>query len=191
MKAVIVYYSYSGNNVALAKELRLRFGCDIVKIEEKKKRTGFTIMLDLLFKREPKIHDTGILLKDYNPVIFIAPIWDAKIATPLRSYLRKERRNINNYAFITVCGGRPRQKEKITNELYQLTGKMPIVVSELSVNDLLADDLKNQVKFISAYRVKDEDLYAFRKPIQDFVTAVQTSGSLSEKKRKMKVLSRV
>lgn len=83
MKTIIVYYSYSGNNDSLAKELRLRFGCDIVKLEERKRRTGFTIFLDLLFKREPEIVDPNIYLDEYKTVIFIAPIWDSKIATPL------------------------------------------------------------------------------------------------------------
>src|SRR6516162_2730160 len=114
METLIVYYSYSGNNESLAKELGERLGCDIVKLEELRKRSGLTIALDLLFKRESKIKDIDIHLKEYETIIFIGPIWDSKIATPLSSYLKKERENINSYAFITICGGRGEQKQKIT-----------------------------------------------------------------------------
>ena len=66
MKTVIVYYSFSGNNESLAKELRLRFGCDIIKIIEQKRRTGFTILLDLIFNRESKILEPDIFLDEYK-----------------------------------------------------------------------------------------------------------------------------
>src|ERR1041385_4208303 len=125
MKTAIIYYSYSGNNESLAKELRLRFGSDIIKIQEQKKRTGFTIMLDLAFGRDTKVLKPKIFLGDYDTVIFISPIWDAKIATPLKSFIKMEREHIRNYAFITLCGGREGQRQKITQQLEQLVGKKP------------------------------------------------------------------
>lgn len=188
MKAIIVYYSYSGNNEALAKELRLRFGCDIIKIEERKRRTGLTILLDLLFKRESKILEPDVFLDEYKTVIFIAPIWDYKIATPLASYIKKEKEHINSYAFITVCGGRPGQKQKIIDQLYKLTSKNPIAVEEIQVNELLPPEQKGQVKFVTPYRIKDEDLGVFKKPIQGFVNTVFSySMDHVEKKPLMKV----
>jgi flavodoxin len=172
MKTVIVYYSYSGNNESLAKELRLRLGCDIVKIEEQRRRTGFTILLDLLFKREPQIKDPNIFFEDYKMIIFISPIWDAKIASPLSVYLKTKKVQIDNYAFITICGGREGQSEKIEEQLFQLVGKKPAIVTELSVNELLPDDQKNKVKFVTAYRINDGDFDLFKKPIQNFVNKV-------------------
>ena len=192
MKAVIIYYSYSGNNESLAKELRLRLGCDIVKIQEIKRRSSLTIMLDLLFKREPKIQKLDLFLKNYKTVVFISPIWNSKIATPLSSYLKNEGRNINSYSFITLCGGRSGQREKITKQLFELTGKMPITVAELSVNDLLPADKRNQVKYVSAYRATEEDLHFFRKRIQDFVNVVSNrSNEFVDRKQQTKVLSGV
>lgn len=183
MKALIVYYSHSGNNESLAKELRLRFGCDIIKIEEQKRRTSLTILLDLIFKREPKIRDLDVYLNEYKTIIFIAPIWDSKIATPLVSYLKKEQGLINSYAFITVCGGREGQKQKITDQLYQLTYKKPIAVSELQVNELLPVEQKGQVKYVTSYRVKDEDFNIFKKQIQDFVNVVFSYSMDGEEKK--------
>jgi flavodoxin len=190
MKTIIVYYSYSGNNEALAKKLKSRFGCDIVKLEEKKKGTGMTIMLDLLFKREAKIQEPDVYLEDYKKVIFIAPIWDAKVATPLTAYLKKEKEKIRSYAFITLCGGRPGQTLKIVEQLRELIGKKPIAFMELEVNELLPSGKKNNVKFVSTYKLKDEDLDAFTSKIQDFENKLFgfTKGNL-EKRPQLELLN--
>jgi flavodoxin len=60
MKAIIVYYSHSSNNEALSFELKRRLGCDLLKIEEEKQRSGFTILLDLVFRREAKLKKTNV-----------------------------------------------------------------------------------------------------------------------------------
>ena len=172
MKTIIVYYSHSANNESLARELKQRFGCDIVKIEEQKRRTSFTILLDLIFRRDAKIQKPDVFLSDYNTVIFISPIWDAKIATPLKSYIKMEKNNINNYAFITVCSGREGQRKMITDQLTQLIGKEPIIVTELVINDLLPAEQKNKIKYTTPYRIKKPDLQVFKKDIQQFVNTV-------------------
>jgi len=177
MKAIIVYYSHSANNEALALDLKARLGCDLLKIEEQKERTGFTILLDLIFKRDAKIKKHKVLLSDYNTVVFIAPIWDAQIATPLKTFIKMEREHIKNYAFITVCSGREGQHKKITRQLTALTLKKPIIVTELVVNDLLPFDKKNKIKYTTPYRVKEEDFQVLKKQIQKFVNAVYEYAS--------------
>ena len=57
MKTLIAYYSFTHNNEVLAKDLQKKLNCDIHKIEEPGKRTGFTILLDLIFNRNPEILD--------------------------------------------------------------------------------------------------------------------------------------
>ncbi|MBI1767193.1 MAG: hypothetical protein HYR67_02325 [Bacteroidetes bacterium] len=172
MKLAIVYYSYSGNNESLAKELRLRFGSDLVKIEEQKKRTSFTILLDLAFGRDAKVRKPKVFLRDYETLIFIAPVWDFKIATPMKSFIKMEREHIRNYAFITVCGGREGQKQKITEQLQYMVGKKPIGVTELEIKSILHPDLKDDAKWVASYKIKDHDFSAFKKPIRDFVNTV-------------------
>jgi len=177
MKAIIVYYSHSANNEALAHELKIRLGCDLVRIEEEKKRTGFTILLDLLLRRDPKIKKPNVFLSNYNTVVFIAPIWDSQIATPLKTFIKMEREHIKNYAFITVCSGREGQHEKITNQLTQLTLKKPIIVTELVVKDLLPSDQKNKIHYATTYRIKEEDFLDLKKQIQNFVNTVYEYAS--------------
>jgi flavodoxin len=183
MKAIIVYYSHSANNEALAYELKHRLGCDVLKIEEEKKRTGFTILLDLLLHRDPKIKKTNIFLSDYNTVIFVSPIWDAQIATPLRTFIKMQRGHIKNYAFITACSGREGQRDKIIHQLTQLTLKNPIIVTELVVSNLSVDSQKNKIDHFKHHQIKEADFQAVKKEIQHFVNTVYeyTSELLARK----------
>lgn len=172
MKALVVYYSYSANNESLARELKVRLGCDAVKIEEQNRRTSFTIFLDLLFHRDPKIKKPEVFLSDYNVVIFISPIWASKIASPLKTYIKMEKGNISKYAFITISAGAEGQTKLIEDQLTQLIGHKPIVVTELAINNLLPIEQRNKIKYTTPYRIKKSGFEFFKKEIQQFVNTI-------------------
>jgi flavodoxin len=172
MKTLIVYYSFSGNNEFLAQELQKRLDCDIQKIVELKQRKSLDILFDLIFKRSPKIRKFDFDLKQYDRLILIAPIWDGKIATPLRSFIDLEKDNFKEYSFIAVCTGPEGQDKKITNELLQLTQREPKTVMQLKINDLLPPERKNKIKYATPYRINQRVLLAFEMEIEQFLQAL-------------------
>ena len=176
MKTLIVYYSFTQNNSILAKYLQGKLGCDMLRIEEVKKRTGLTILLDLLFNRSPKIRGFGLSLSRYDHFILIAPVWAGKIASPLKTFLLQAGHAIHNYSFITVCGGQKGQREKIANQLEELLHIKPEMVTELWVNDLLPEEKKNTIKYASGYRIEQKDLAAFEEKIKWFLTSTEVSS---------------
>src|SRR5690606_34412863 len=105
MKPLVVYYSHGGNNELLAYRLQKEFGCDIFEVEPAGKRTGFSIFLDIIMARTPRIKPCPLDLGAYDMFIFVAPIWSGKMAAPLRSFLVQHRDQIPSYAFISLCGG--------------------------------------------------------------------------------------
>jgi flavodoxin len=170
MKNLIVYYSFTHNNEKLADYLRKKLNCDSVKIETVKKRNGLSILLDLVFKRKPELKTVPYYLRDYDHVIFIAPIWAGKIAMPMTSYLIKEKQNVKSYSFITLCGGgNPNQKGKIGSELVSLLDKEPSNVLELWINDLLTAEKKNSVKYTSGFRIEPDGVEQFENKLKDFI----------------------
>lgn len=173
MKKVIVYYSFSGNNEALAKKLSSLTGAVLEKISELKKRSGITILWDLLFKRTPRIQTPQLDLSSYDHVILVAPIWAGKIATPLKTFIKQEKNHIKQYSYISLCGNGG--NHHVGQELNRLANKTPTSVTELKVNDLLPTDQKNRVKYTSGYRIKDEDFQIFQKEIDDFLQQVEKS----------------
>lgn len=177
MKTLIVYYSFTQNNDVLAKNIQRKLGCDIHRIEEKKRRTGFTILLDIIFNRTPEIVEYYHPINLYEHYIFIGPVWAGKIASPLRAFLSEEKDVIKRYSFITVCGGNAGQAEKIKKELVKIVGHAPDVLTELWVNDLLPDDRKNTIKYTSGYRLTEMDLETFRPKIDKFLESIPRKGA--------------
>ena len=175
MKTLIAYYSFTGNNEALVDQLQKRLSCDVLRIEEEKKRTNISILLDLIFKRRPRLKKYDPEISAYDNIILVAPIWAGKIGSPMLSFLRREKNNIRYYAFITLCGGVTGQKEKIRHFLESNMNTAPITVEELWVNDLLTPEKRDQIKFTTPYRIKPEDWAILNPKIEGFVQAIKPS----------------
>ena len=172
MKPLIAFYSFTHNNKLLAKHLQNELGCDLLEIQEEKKRKGISILLDLIFNRTPKIKTHLHDVASYDHCILISPVWAGKIATPLKSFLLKEKKNIKEYSFITVCGGgNPNQKEKLAGQFTSLLSQRPTSICELWINDRLPKDKQNTIKYTSGYRIGDDDLDVFSEKIRGFLSS--------------------
>jgi flavodoxin len=169
MKTLVVFYSFSGNNSIVAQELNRRLGGDIYEIKETKGRTGFTILFDLLFNRKPKIKMPPVSPDQYDRVILMAPVWNAKIASPMQSYIRMEKDRLKEYGFLTVCGGRAGQQEKLEKQLLLQAGKVPKLVRQLSINNLVPAERRRSVKNGVSFRVERADLKYFDPALEELV----------------------
>ena len=168
MKTLVIYYSYSGNNEVLARSLQEKLNCDLIKIEEIDRRSGFTIFLDILFHRRPDLKTLYIPYYVYSQVIFVAPVWASRIASPLESFLTKEAKHITNYSFITLCGRADEiQEGRISKQLAAISGRKPRGVLELSVNELLASKGMT-MKFRANYKVTTSDMKFYQRQLDEF-----------------------
>ena len=136
MKSLVVYYSFTSNNASLAVCLSKCINCERFRIETVKSRNGLSIFLDVFFHRKPLVKSIPVCLGNYDHVIFVAPIWAGKIATPLASFMIKEKQMIGQYSFISLCGGREGQWEKVEAELAEIMSKKPLAHVQLSVADV-------------------------------------------------------
>jgi multimeric flavodoxin WrbA len=175
MKVLIIYFSFSGNNRLLAEHLATRLDCDICPIVEKRRRTAVTIMLDMIFRREPKLQPLKYSALDYDHIILVAPIWDAKLSTPMKALIKREKSALSNYSFISLCGyERAEQKENITQELLTLSGHSPRAVCELRLCDLFPAEKRNDVTTISRYHATSDDLIQFESQIAAFLKLISS-----------------
>jgi hypothetical protein len=171
MKTLIVFYSFSGNNKVLAGYLQKKSGADLQEIVELKHRTGFTILLDILFKRTPKIAPPNISWSQYDQVLFLAPIWAGRIASPLKAFLELAKDHLQQYSFISLCG--TDSNKKIAAELTQLVQHPPTSVLELAVKNLLPQDMKNMIRYTSGYQVQAPDLTVFDRALEKVMPVFQ------------------
>ena len=151
----------------LAKELQTIVTGDLYQIREMNKRAGISILLDVLFKRVPKIETPDIDISQFEHVILVAPVWAGRIANPVKSFLKLEKDNIRDYSFISLCGNGG--NIHLREELSSLSGKTPSSIMELPVNDLLPVMEKGKVKYTSGYRITRQDLITFKPSIEKFL----------------------
>ena len=126
MRILIIFYSFTGNNRLLARHLAERLGADVVEVEEPRRRTGFTILLDLAFGRLGQIVPLRVEPSDCDHLLFLSPLWNRHIATPMRAAMLQLAPHIGNYSFVTLCGGdRPLQSETVRREATSAVGRPP------------------------------------------------------------------
>lgn len=170
MKSLVIYYSYTGNNRLLAETLAARLSCDICPVIEARRRTGLTVLLDMLFRRTPPLQPLACLPAQYDHIILVAPIWNAKLANPMKTLVKREHAAFAEYSFLSLCGyERPKQKERITQELTALTGRAPRAVAELIIGALFPAEQRQKIQVISQYRVTSADLQTFAPQIEAFL----------------------
>jgi hypothetical protein len=177
MNTLVVYYSHSANNAALAMDIRKRLDCDIFRIKEPGKRTRLTIFLDKLFNRMPRIMECPMDLAHYERFIFVAPVWASGVATPMKAFLVKYRHFINHFSFITVCGGVADQHEKIRRELAAFVQQDPEKVEEIWITNLIPDDKKLDVRFMMNYKLGPADFEKISGKIEEFVSSFELVGT--------------
>jgi flavodoxin len=180
MSTWIVYFSHQGNNEVLARHLSQRIGCGIVPIVEAKKRTGLTILFDLLFGRLPRIETIQQAFREYDHVILIGPVWGGRIAAPLRTFIRLYAQQLQDYSFITLCGyDNHGQRAALSAELARRVGRPPHALAELRVSDLVPPGQRRNLRIINSYRVKEAELAQYQSTIDEFLEAVTGRRSSS------------
>jgi flavodoxin len=91
-ETLIVYYSRTGKSKIVSDVIKNNFCADILEIRDLKDRAGtwgfmcaaFDNMFDRYTEIEPKQPD----LSGYSLIILVSPIWNWKMSTPIRTFLK-------------------------------------------------------------------------------------------------------
>ena len=136
-KTIVLYYSKTGNNQFVAKKLAKEIQADLEQIETKTK-SFFSLILLTWFKKGAKIIPLDIDLTTYDRVILLGPIWMGNLISPLRGFVKRYGKDIQDFVFITVCGGGDEDKdskygfENVFNEMRKLYPSPAITCYEIS-----------------------------------------------------------
>jgi hypothetical protein len=158
MKIIVISYSFTGNNEALAASVANELSVDHIRISESKLRTMGSITMDMIFSRIPMVQPTPNILRQYDFILFFGPIWMGKVATPLRAYLKYMKTHPCRYGFLSISGGVDGTNTKLIGELKKKTGLDPAVLIDLHITDLISTDTKPSRKDTSSYQLNDMDI---------------------------------
>ena len=178
MKVLIIWYSFFGTNALLARELGRRLSATLVpvKVRHFLPRTSVTVALDFFLKRRPRIEPVPADPRDFDHVIFVAPLYDMWVAQPMRAAVEQLRDKLGRYSFVSFCGYRREgQAAHVRDELAAIVGHPPENVWELRVQDLVPPADRQKIHVVSRYRVKEAELRQYEPQIDAIVRAFTPS----------------
>lgn len=108
-RALVAYYSMSGNTRAIANEIRNATGADLEEIVEPRRRQGIVgvmrAMFDSVTRREPPIFPSTHDPAKYDVLLLGGPVWAGHMAAPVRSYAKRYGSTAPKVAFFCTEGG--------------------------------------------------------------------------------------
>lgn len=146
MRALVVYYSWTGNTAKVAKAVAAELGADLEEIGEVKPRKGrfaqFRCALDSMFQLRPRICSSDRNLAAYDLIVVGTPVWARKMAGPVRTWFGRSAGKLSVVAaFCTEAGA---GGETVIDAMSQAAGRTPVaklIVRQSQLNDSLLPQL--------------------------------------------------
>lgn len=141
MKALVVYYSRTGNTREVATRIADELGCDIEEIHDTQKRTGILGFIKSGYQAA-RGKDTVLepYEKDpysYDLVIAGTPVWAGKPSVPISTYLKENRSKIKRVAFFCTYGGSG--AEGTFRTMKEILGMEPIETVAITEKEIKED----------------------------------------------------
>ena len=111
MKALVVYYSRTGNTRKVAEEIAKALNADVEELTDQGSRKGIFGWLrsgkEGMSRMDAKITDVKKFPGNYDVTIIGTPIWGWNMSSPVRTYLGQFGDRINKAAFYCTYGSSP------------------------------------------------------------------------------------
>lgn len=111
MKAIVVYYSMSGNTEYTARKVAEGIGADLLRLEPVRSypASGFKKFFwggkSAVMAEKPELQPYRFDPDQYDTVIFGFPVWAGNITPPLRSFISENNLKADRYAAFACQSG--------------------------------------------------------------------------------------
>jgi flavodoxin len=135
---LIAHYSRTGNTARIAETIAGKLPADLEPIRDVRPRPGaggyFRSVYEAAFKNAPAIAPASRNAAEYEVVVLGCPVWAQNMASPMRSYILRERGRIRRMAvFCTEIGS---GGEGVVRQMASLCGQPAIATLVLADRDL-------------------------------------------------------
>ncbi|MDQ1279409.1 MAG: hypothetical protein QG670_671 [Thermoproteota archaeon] len=143
MKALVIYYTRTGNTKFVAEKIAQELGADIEEVIDKKNRSGpigwLSAGKDAMSRSQTEIAETNKKPSEYDLIIVGTPNWASKPSPAIRTYLSKYDLTGKKVATFCITDGLE-SGEKVIEEM-----KMIIPKSESTEHLVVPNPAKNKV----------------------------------------------
>jgi flavodoxin len=127
MKALIIYYSWTGKTEIVAKAIAKTLNADIRKIEEVKERKGFFGFINggycAIKEKSSEIKSMDFNLDNYDIVFLGTPVWASKPAPAINAFVSKAKFNDKKViVFVTMGSNSNKSAIKVLTDAVESKG---------------------------------------------------------------------
>lgn len=148
MKSLVAFYSWTGNTKKVAESIAKTLKSDIEEIQDVKQRKGTMGYIrsgfESFFKTLPAIKETKHKPEDYDLVIIGTPVWAMTIASPVRSYLIKNKTKFKKIAVLVTAGDN--KFDKPAKAVEDIVKKKPEAVLGLIEDEVKGNKFDGKIK---------------------------------------------
>lgn len=161
MKKLVIYYSKKGNNKYIAQKIAKELNCDIDELKPPINNL-FHLLLTSVLKIGSGLRSININVSDYDQVILCSPIWMGQLISPILSFIKKNKKSINQLFFVTCCASEEKSKDDkfgyntVFNRLKSLIGNKLVGCFALPIGMILPLDKREDDDAIMNARLNDE-----------------------------------
>jgi len=153
VKALVVYYSRTGNTKSIAEQVAAALGAEVEELKDRKNRHGPIGYMRSGWDAVRKNHaDLGPITRnsaDYDLVVLSGPVWASAICTPTRTYANNQKDSFKKVAFLCTAGD-TRFAQKGCNALGEVTGRTPVATLALGEKDVAGDHAEAVADFVAS-----------------------------------------
>jgi len=178
MKTIVVYYSRKGSNGYLAQKISNALSCEIEEI-----RPRLNVFMFFLMDIHLGIKPLKRNIKDYERVILCGPVWVGRFIAPLRCFVKKYKKQINQLIFVTCCGSTFEKKDDkfghglVFNKVKELANGRVKHCEAFPIDLVLSEDKKDDDAAFIETHLNDSN---FKGEIQErFDNFIQTINSIN------------
>ena len=155
MKALVVYYSRTGNTKVVADEVAEALGADLEEIKDTKDRQGpvgyMKSARDAVRKTRAKLKKAVHNPADYDLVILGGAIWAGSICSPMQTYALDHKGKFKRAAFLCTAGSSSTtQAQRGFDALEEASGTKPVATLCVGQKEVAADHSKAVADFVAS-----------------------------------------
>jgi flavodoxin len=138
MKALVAYYSLTGNTKKVAEALAEALNADVEAIVSETKDKGMgRLAMQAFLRIHARIAQTTNDTASYDMVVVGSPVWARKMSSPIRTYLAQNKNKFTSVAFFCTHGQPGSEgSTKMLESMETLSGKKAAAVLDVAANDV-------------------------------------------------------
>lgn len=138
MKALVVYYSRTGNTKKAGEEIARELSCDVEEIVDTVNRAGpigwIMAGKQASSKELTKLKPLKKDLSQYDIVVIGTPVWAGTMSTPVRTFIAENKDKLKTVAFFTTMGSKG--EASTFQGMEEVSGKKPRATLAITVKGL-------------------------------------------------------